>query len=333
MSRKHVKFKKPLFNKRKFSFSLFFIILTSSFFYSYSLYLFIPFVLFEIIYGHKKTPKLNRLFYEYKTKKESKFFKDNYYIYVNHLDEYCGFYKNKIHNEKVIYLNEDSEDFYYLDKKIDIHKRISVYREHYYDYLVKSDNIDIESQFFNYICNEDIKGINTLLKEEKIRIKHIHFKLAAQIRVKFDTFLVLFNNGKKEFSDDNVYSFLFNSFVDKNKELSYFLIDYVLKNISFQHEYISNLISILFIYKKNKEAYLLLDKFVEDIKFFKHDCESIFTVFYDNNLNNDNEIIKIFSYEDLINGLSDVFKNDKFQHIDFEGYKEKAKLYNQINNF
>ncbi len=297
MSRKHVKFKKPLFNKRKFSFSLFFIILTSSFFYSNLLYLFIPFVLFEIIYGHKKTPKLNRLFYEYKTKKESKFFKDNYYIYVNHLDEYCGFYKNKIHNEKVIYLNEDSEDFYYLDKKIDIHKRISVYREHYYDYLVKSDNIDIESQFFNYICNEDIKGINTLLKEEKIRIKHIHFKLAAQIRVKFDTFLVLFNNGKKEFSDDNVYSFLFNSFVDKNKELSYFLIDYVLKNISFQHEYISNLISILFIYKKNKEAYLLLDKFVEDIKFFKHDCESIFTVFYDNNLNNDNEIIKIFSYE------------------------------------
>lgn len=333
MSRKHVEFKKPLFNKRKFSFSLFFIILTSSFFYSYSLYLFIPFVLFEIIYGHKKTPKLNRLFYEYKTKKESKFFKDNYYIYVNHLDEYCGFYKNKIHNEKVIYLNEDSEDFYYLDKKIDIHKRISVYREHYYDYLVKSDNIDIESQFFNYICNEDIKGINTLLKEEKIRIKYIHFTLAAQIRVKFDTFLVLFNNGKKEFSDDNVYSFLFNSFVDKNKELSYFLIDYVLKNISFQHEYISNLISILFIYKKNKEAYLLLDKFVEDIKFFKHDCESIFTVFYDNNLNNDNEIIKMFSYEDLINGLSDVFKNDKFQHIDFEDYKEKARLYNQINNF
>ena len=107
----------------------------------------------------------------------------------------------------------------------------------------------------------------------------------------------------------------------------------MLKNISFQHEFISNLIATLFIYKKNKEAYLLLDKFIKDIKFFQHDCESIFTFFYDNNLNNDNEMIKIFSYEDLINGLSDVFKNDKFQYIDFEGYKEKVKLYNQINNF
>lgn len=333
MSRKHVELKKPLFNKRKFSFSLFFIILTSSFFYSNLLYLFIPFILFEMIYGHKKIPQLNRLFYEYRTKKESKFFKDYYYIYVNHLDEYCGFYKNKVHNEKVIYLNEDSEDFYYLGEKIDIHKRISVYREYYYDYLVQSDNIDIEIQFFNYICNEDIEKINTLLKEEKIRIKYIHFTLAAQIRVNFDTFLVLFNNGKEEISYDNILAFVLNSLINKNKDFLDFLINYVLKNIKFQYEFISHLISTLFIYKKNKEAYLLLDKFVNDIKFFGQECEKIFTFFYDNNLNNDNEIIKIFSYEDLINELSDVFKNDKFQHIDFELYKEKARLYNQINNF
>lgn len=286
-----------------------------------------------MIYGYKKIPKLNRLFYEYKIKKESKFFKDYYYIYINYLEEYCGFYKNKIHNEEVIYLNKYSEDFYYLDKKIDIHKRISVYREYYYDYLVQSDNIDIESQFFNYICDEDIEQINTLLKEEKIRIKHIHFTLAAQIRVDFDTFLVLFNNRKENISCDNISSFTFNSFVDKNNDFSDFLIDYVLKNISFQHEFISNLIATLFIYKKNKEAYLLLDKFTKDIKFFKHDCESIFTSFYDNNLNNDNEIIKIFSYEDLINGVSEGFKNNKFQSIDFESYKEKAKIYKQINNF
>lgn len=329
---KHVELKKPLFNKRIFSFSLFFIISISSFFYSNSLYLYISFILFEMIYGHKKIPQLNRLFYEYRTKKESKFFEDDYYIYVNYLDEYCGFYKNKMHNEKFIYLNEDPEDFYYLGKKIDIHKRISVYREHYYDYLVQSDNIDIESQFFNYICNEDIEKINTLLKEEKIRIKSIHFTLAAQIKVDFDTFLVLFNNGKENISYDNISSFIFNSLINQNKDFLDFLINYVL-NIKFQYKFVSHLISTLFIYKKNKEAYLFLDKFIEDIKFFKHDCEIIFTSFYDNNLNNDNEMIKIFSYEDLINGLSDVFKNDKFQHIDFEGYKEKAKLYNQISNF
>lgn len=75
MPRKHVKFKKPLFNKRKFSFSLFFIILTSFFFYSNSLYLYIPFVLFEMIYGYKKIPKLNRLFYEYKKKKNQEYSK------------------------------------------------------------------------------------------------------------------------------------------------------------------------------------------------------------------------------------------------------------------
>lgn len=333
MSRKHVKFKKPLFNKRKFSFSLFFIILTSSFFYSNLLYLFIPFVIFEMIYGYKKIPKLNRLFYEYKTKKESKIFKNNYYIYFNNLDEYCGFYKNIIHNERTIILNSDYNDLYYLGKKIDIPERISVYREYYYDYLTQSNNIDIEIEFFNHICNEDIEKINFFLNENKIKIKQIHFTLAAQIRLDFDTFLVLFNNRKENISYDNIYSLLFNSLINKNEEFLNFLIDYVLKNNIFQHEFTSNLISTLFIYKKNKEAYLLLDKFVKNFKFFNQDCESIFTFFYDNNLNNDNEIIKIFTYDDLINGLSKRFKNDKFHSIDFESYKEKAKIYKQINNF
>lgn len=333
MSEKHVKLKRPLLNKRKFSLSFFFIILTSSFFYFNLLYLFVVFILFEKIYSCGKIPKLNRFFYEYKRKKESKIFKDNYYIYFNNLEEYCGFYKNLIHNEEIIILNSDHNDLYYLGKKIDIHKRISVYREDYYSYLIKTDNIDIESQFFNYICNEDIENINALLKKEKIEINHIHFKLAAQIKVGFDTFLVLFNNKNYDILYEDITSLFFNLLISKDDKFFIFLMNYVLNDIELKSKFLSKLISLFFIYKKNKEAYLLLNK-IENTNYIDKESEKIFLYFYENNSNKENEIIKIFSYKNLINKLSENFKSCyMFQNLDFDIYKEKAKIYNQINNF